>query len=46
MPSKTKKPTSFHWGSYYAEIENENLVVKSKDYYLDLLADYILDRKK
>ena len=26
MPSKIKKPTSFHWGSYYAEIENEKLV--------------------
>ena len=26
MPSKTKKPTSFHWGSYYAEIENEKIV--------------------
>ena len=25
MPSKTKKPTSFHWGSYYAEIENEKI---------------------
>ena len=26
MPSKTKKPTLFHWGSYYAEIENEKIV--------------------
>ena len=26
MPSKTKKPTSFHWGSYYTEIENEKIV--------------------
>ena len=26
MPSKTKKPTSFHWGSYYAEIENEKII--------------------
>ena len=26
MPSKTKKPTSFHWGSYYAEVENEKIV--------------------
>jgi len=26
MPSKTKKPTSFHWGSYYSEIENEKIV--------------------
>ena len=26
MPSKIRKPTSFHWGSYYAETENEKLV--------------------
>ena len=26
MPSKIRKPTSFHWGSYYAEIEDEKLV--------------------
>ena len=26
MPSKIRKPTSFHWGSYYAEIENDKLV--------------------
>ena len=26
MPSKIKKPTSFHWGSYYAEIENEKII--------------------
>ena len=26
MPSKTRKPTSFHWGSYYAETENEKLI--------------------
>ena len=26
MPNKIKKPTSFHWGSYYAEIENEKIV--------------------
>ena len=26
MPNKIRKPTSFHWGSYYAEIEDDKLV--------------------
>ncbi len=26
MASKIKKPTSSHWGSYYAEIENNKLI--------------------
>ena len=26
MPNKIKKPTAFHWGSYYAETEDEKLV--------------------
>ena len=26
MPSKIKRPTSFHWGSYYAETQDDNLV--------------------
>ena len=26
MANKSKRPTSFHWGSYYAEIEDEKIV--------------------
>ena len=26
MPNKIKRPTSFHWGSYYAETQDDNLV--------------------
>ena len=26
MANKSKIPTSFHWGSYYAEIEDEKIV--------------------
>ena len=37
MPSKIRKPTSFHWGSYYAEIEDEKLEsVISNDEYLKI----------
>ena len=37
MPNKIRKPTSFHWGSYYAEIEDEKLEsVISNDEYLKI----------
>ena len=26
MPNRTKKPTAFHWGSYYAEVEDGKIV--------------------
>ena len=26
MANKSKRPTSFHWGSYFAEIEDEKIV--------------------
>ena len=26
MPNEVRKPTSFHWGSYYAELENDKLI--------------------
>ena len=31
MPSKIRKPTSFHWGSYYTEIEDEKHETESGD---------------
>ena len=34
MPKKIKRPTSFHWGSYYAETQDDNLVAL-KPYELD-----------
>ena len=34
MPNKIKRPTSFHWGSYYAETQDDNLVAL-KPYELD-----------
>ena len=29
MANKSKRPTSFHWGSYYAEIEDEKIVASA-----------------
>ena len=34
MAKKTKRPTSFHWGSYYAETE-DNKLIGLKPYELD-----------
>ena len=34
MQKKIKRPTSFHWGSYYAETQDDNLLTL-KPYELD-----------
>ena len=41
MPSKIKKPTSFHWGSYYAEKENDKLDYMAGIEFLNKVGDKI-----